>query len=42
MKLKRNWLVLAILVSLLITAWLGSRKPAMVLKKPAAVCGKRN
>jgi hypothetical protein len=42
MKQKRNWLVLAILAAMLITARLGSRKPATVLKKPAAVCGKRN
>jgi hypothetical protein len=42
MKKKRNWLTLAMLVLLLITAWLGSRKPGTAAKKPAAVCGKRN
>nr|WP_255487015.1 hypothetical protein [Mucilaginibacter sp. SP1R1]MBB6151806.1 hypothetical protein [Mucilaginibacter sp. SP1R1] len=42
MKKKRNWLILAMLALMLIIGCAGSRKPAMVLKKPAAVCGKRN
>lgn len=39
MRLK-NWLLPAIMAALLITAWAIARKPATVVIKPAAVCGK--
>jgi hypothetical protein len=42
MKHKRTRLMLAILALLLIIAWAIRRKPEAELKKPAAVCGKRN
>jgi hypothetical protein len=42
MKNKKNRLMLAILILLLVIAWGVSRKPAAALKKPVAVCGKKN